>query len=39
MTDQEIKDLFDENLDMTLDELSRITGRTRKELKNILMGG
>ena len=39
MTNQEIRDLFDEDLDMTLDELSRITGRSRKELNNILMGG
>tara|TARA_R100001129_G_scaffold111205_1_gene76324 strand:+ start:466 stop:600 length:135 start_codon:yes stop_codon:yes gene_type:complete len=37
MDKQEIKDLFDSHLDMTLRELSRITGRTVKELKHILM--
>lgn len=37
MDKQDIKDLFDSNLDMTLRELSRITGRTVKELKRILM--
>ena len=36
MTAQEIRDIFDENLNMTLGELSRITGRSRKELLNIL---
>tara|TARA_R110001599_G_scaffold135630_2_gene313910 strand:- start:453 stop:572 length:120 start_codon:yes stop_codon:yes gene_type:complete len=39
MTDQEIKDLFDESLDMTLDELSSITGKSREQLRRILMGG
>ena len=34
---QDIKDLFDSNLDMTLRELSGITGRTVKELQRILM--
>tara|TARA_R110002167_G_C12528389_1_gene638881 strand:+ start:742 stop:861 length:120 start_codon:yes stop_codon:yes gene_type:complete len=38
MTDQEIKDLFDENLDLTLGELSNISGKSVEELKNILMG-
>jgi len=38
MTDQEIKDLFDENLDLTLRELSNISGKSVEELKNILMG-
>jgi hypothetical protein len=38
MTNQEIKDMFDQNLDMTLDQLARITGKSRKELKTILMG-
>ena len=37
MAKQDIKDLFDSHLDMTLRELSRITGRTVKELKRILM--
>ena len=37
MAKQDIKDLFDSNLDMTLRELSRITGRTVKELQHILM--
>jgi len=37
MDKQEIKDLFDSELDMTLRELSRITGRTVRELKRILM--
>jgi len=37
MDKQDIKDLFDSHLDMTLRELSRITGRTVKELKRILM--
>mgnify|MGYP003109364960 FL=1 len=38
MTDQEIIDMFDENLDMTLAELSRISGRSVAELKRLLMG-
>mgnify|MGYP003141839729 FL=1 len=38
MTDQEIRDLFDENLDLTLRELSNISGKSVEELKNILMG-
>ena len=37
MDKQEIKDLFDSSLDMTLRELSGITGRTVGELKRILM--
>ena len=37
MDKQEIKDLFDRHLDMTLQELSRITGRTVGELQRILM--
>lgn len=37
MDKQDIKDLFDSHLDMTLRELSRITGRTIGELKRILM--
>ena len=38
MTDQEVRDLFDENLDLTLRELSNISGKSVEELKNILMG-
>lgn len=38
MTDQEIKDLFDENLNLTLRELSNISSKSVEELKNILMG-
>jgi hypothetical protein len=38
MTDQEIRDLFDENLNLTLRELSNISGKSVEELKNILMG-
>ena len=38
MTDQEIIDMFDENLDMTLAELSRLSGRSVAELKRLLMG-
>jgi len=38
MTDQQIRDMFDEDLDMTLDQLARITGKSRKELQTILMG-
>ena len=37
MDKQDIKDLFDSHLDMTLRELSRITGRTVRELQRILM--
>ena len=37
MDKQDIKDLFDSHLDMTLRELSRISGRTVKELQRILM--
>ena len=37
MDKQDIKDLFDSSLDMTLRELSRITGRTVRELQRILM--
>ena len=38
MTDAEIIELFDTHLNMTLVELSRITGKTIAELKIILMG-
>ena len=37
MDKQDIKDLFDSHLDMTLRELSGITGRTIGELQRILM--
>jgi hypothetical protein len=38
MTNAEIIELFDTNLNMTMAELSRITGKTIAELKTILMG-
>jgi hypothetical protein len=38
MTDAEIIELFDTHLNMTLVELSGITGKTIAELKIILMG-
>jgi len=38
MTDQEIIDLFDRS-NITLSDLSRISGRTVSELKKLLMGG
>tara|TARA_R110000765_G_scaffold16273_1_gene45990 strand:+ start:48 stop:206 length:159 start_codon:yes stop_codon:yes gene_type:complete len=38
MTDQEIIDLFDGNMNMTLRELSQLTGRSIKSLKKLLMG-
>jgi len=37
MDKQDIKDLFDNHLGMTLRELSGMTGRTVKELQRILM--
>jgi len=37
MTNDQIKDMFDSNINMTLSELSRISGRTVKQLKRILM--
>lgn len=37
MDNDEIKDLFDTNPNMTMQELSRITGKTVAELKRILM--
>jgi hypothetical protein len=39
MTDSEIIALYDANLNMTLTELSRITGKSIKQLKLILLGG
>jgi len=38
MTDQEIIDTFDEDLEMTIENLSRISGRSRQELKELLNG-
>ena len=38
-TDQEIKDYYGRNWTVTLQELSRMTGRTVRQLKKILMGG
>lgn len=38
MTDQEIIQLYDRKLNMTLAELSAITGRSVKDLKRLLMG-
>jgi len=37
MTYQEIRDLYDSNPNMTLYQLSRWTGKTIAELKQILM--
>ena len=37
MTNQEIKDIFDANLNITIEQLARITGKTRTELIRILM--
>jgi hypothetical protein len=36
MTEVQIRELYDSNLNMTLRELSRITGYTIPELKKIL---
>ena len=36
MTDQQIRELYDSNLNMTLRELSRITGRSIPDLKKLL---
>ena len=38
MTNEDICYLYDTHPDMTLSELSSITGRTIEELKKILMG-
>jgi hypothetical protein len=38
MSNDQIIELFDTNLNMTMAELSRITGKTIPELKTILMG-
>ena len=37
MTDQQIREYYDINLNLTLSELSRITGKTKAELKRILL--
>jgi len=37
MTDDEIRDLYDSNPDLTLAQLSRLTGRTIADLKRVLM--
>jgi hypothetical protein len=39
MTNHEIARLFDQSPNMTLAELSRITGKSVKQLKAILMSG
>lgn len=39
MTHEQICDLYDSHPDMTLSQLSRLTGRTVSELKRILMRG
>lgn len=39
MTNQEICEYYDQNPNLTLSELSAITGKSVKELKRILMGG
>ena len=39
MSDQEIREYYDSHLMMTLADLSRVTGKTISELKEILMGG
>lgn len=38
MTNEEINHYYDTHLNLTLAELSRITGKTIPELKKILMG-
>lgn len=37
LSDQEIKDIYDTKLNMTLLELSKITGKSIKQLKTILI--
>jgi hypothetical protein len=39
MTHDEIRELYDQNLNMTLKELSQITGLSVAKLKTILMRG
>jgi hypothetical protein len=38
MTNQQIIDFYDQNLNLTLAQLAAITGKTVRELKTILMG-
>jgi hypothetical protein len=38
MTNEQINELYNRKLNMTLAELSRITGKSIAELKKILMG-
>ena len=38
MDNEEIRDMFDQNWNMTLRELASITGKSVEELKIILMG-
>lgn len=38
MTNEQIRDFYDQNLNMTLKELSQITGLSIAKLKTILMG-
>jgi hypothetical protein len=37
MTDQDIKDMFDQNWNMTMAELARMAGKTVAQVKRILM--
>lgn len=37
MTNEEIKSLYDSNLNLTLAGLARVTGKTINELKRILL--
>jgi len=39
MRDQDIKDIFDSNLSITLKQLSRISGKTVEQVKKILLEG
>ena len=38
MTNKDIQAFYDQHINMTLAELSRITGKTVAQLKSILMG-
>jgi hypothetical protein len=38
-TDEEINEYYDQNPNLTLAQLARMTGKTVEELKKILMGG
>jgi len=38
MTNQQINEYYDSNLNLTLAEFSAITGKSIKQLKRILMG-